>query len=177
MSLGWMHAPLPECAGQPHPGLRGSGQGESSPTWSEEISLVSSENVAPCLLRAECLKMCGRSQEQFSHKWLRSLRAFFLRHGGGQRGCARNCAPWKPETKVYGEMILWNSRNNWVTWLLSWLLQGPTSVNCSHILCFQKGTFSAVGRAGQFDNHFCTVWVCFPSRPPPASLGQSSWPV
>lgn len=64
MSLGWTHAPFPECVGQPHPGLRGSGQGGSSLMWSEEISLVSNENILPSLLRGECLKMCGKSLEQ-----------------------------------------------------------------------------------------------------------------
>lgn len=68
-----MHIPLPECAGQPHPGLRGSGQGGSSPTWSEEISLVSSDNTALCLPWGLCLKLCGKFLEQSSSQMAQVL--------------------------------------------------------------------------------------------------------
>lgn len=145
MSLGWIHTPLPECAGQPHPGLKGSGQGVSSPMWLEEISLVSSENIALCLLRDECLKMCGRSRDQFSQNASGTL--CWGRVGMWLHKELCTVEAWDWSVQWDGSSLGVQEVNGWLGHF-SWLLQGPGPVSCAHPQCFQKGILSSVRRAG-----------------------------
>lgn len=71
--------------------------------------------------------MCGRSWEQFSHKWLGFWGTFFLRQGGKHvvaQGTVRcGSLRWKCAERWF---FSWSPRNNWVTGLLFSIASGTS---------------------------------------------------